>query len=192
MQTAIWGMCHFSTYLRGWPFTLFTNHKPLEKMGKVHTKTLNHLLEVMQTYNFKIAYKRALRCLPTICPITYYCHHPETNSTAARTRPQSLVQVSHITPPTLGTPWLYEKDAFVEDGRLDVNQNWVEPSNPSLKLWCVMMYSRRFTGNQLAQHDGLYKAKEPALQCYYWPSLNTDIAANFGTCHYCQTKKTVP
>jgi hypothetical protein len=40
MQAAIWGMEHFSTYLRGRKFTLYTDHRPLEKLGKVHTKTL--------------------------------------------------------------------------------------------------------------------------------------------------------
>jgi hypothetical protein len=37
MQAAIWGMEHFETYLRGKHFILYTDHKPLEKLGKVHT-----------------------------------------------------------------------------------------------------------------------------------------------------------
>ena len=41
MQAALWGMDHFDTYLRGRPFILFIHHRPLEKLGKVHTKTLN-------------------------------------------------------------------------------------------------------------------------------------------------------
>jgi hypothetical protein len=52
MQAAIWGMDHFATYLRGCKFTLITDHRPLEKLGKVHTKTLNRLQEVMNTYDF--------------------------------------------------------------------------------------------------------------------------------------------
>jgi hypothetical protein len=43
MQAAIWGMEHFATYLRGWKFTLYTDHRPLEKLGKVHTMMLNRL-----------------------------------------------------------------------------------------------------------------------------------------------------
>ena len=41
MQAAILAMEHFDTHLRGRHFTLFTDHRPLEKLGKVHTKTLN-------------------------------------------------------------------------------------------------------------------------------------------------------
>jgi RNase H-like domain found in reverse transcriptase len=51
MQAAIWGMDHFSTYLHGQKFTLVTNHRPLEKLGKVHTKTLNCLQEVMNSFD---------------------------------------------------------------------------------------------------------------------------------------------
>ncbi len=58
MQAAIWGMDHFATYLRGRKFTLVTDHRPLEKFDKVHTKTLNRLQEVMNTYDFDIIYKK--------------------------------------------------------------------------------------------------------------------------------------
>jgi RNase H-like domain found in reverse transcriptase len=47
MQAAIWGMDHFSTNLRGRKFTLVMDHRPLEKLGKVHTKTLNQLQEII-------------------------------------------------------------------------------------------------------------------------------------------------
>ncbi len=58
MQAAIWGMDHFSTYLQGRKFKLITDHRPLETLGKVHTKTLNRLQEVMNTYDFDIIYKK--------------------------------------------------------------------------------------------------------------------------------------
>ena len=41
MDAAIWGMNHFKTYVVGKHFALFTDHKPLETLGKVHTKTQN-------------------------------------------------------------------------------------------------------------------------------------------------------
>ncbi len=58
MQAAIWDMEHFSTYLRGRKFTLYMDHRPLEKLGKVHTKTLNRLQEAMNTFDFEIIYKK--------------------------------------------------------------------------------------------------------------------------------------
>ncbi len=41
IQAAILGINHFGTYLRGRKFALITDHRPLEKLGKVHIKTLN-------------------------------------------------------------------------------------------------------------------------------------------------------
>ena len=60
MQAALWGMDHFDTYLRGCPFVLFTDHRPLEKLGAVHTKTLNRLQEAMGRYDFEIVYKKEI------------------------------------------------------------------------------------------------------------------------------------
>ena len=57
MQAAIWAMENFDTHLHGRHFTLFTDHQPLEKLGKVHTKTLNQLQEAMLTFDFEIVYK---------------------------------------------------------------------------------------------------------------------------------------
>ena len=37
---------------------LYTDHQPLEKLGKVHTKTLNCLQEAMGRYDFEIRYKK--------------------------------------------------------------------------------------------------------------------------------------
>ena len=58
MQAAVWGMDHFDSYLRGRHFLLFTDHRPLEKLGKVHTKTLNRLQEMMNRFDFEIFYKK--------------------------------------------------------------------------------------------------------------------------------------
>jgi hypothetical protein len=44
VAAAIWGMDIFNEYLRGKQFILFTDHKPLEKLGHLHTKMLNRQL----------------------------------------------------------------------------------------------------------------------------------------------------
>jgi hypothetical protein len=38
---AVWGMDTFNKYLKGKQFILNTDHKPLEKIGHLHTKTMN-------------------------------------------------------------------------------------------------------------------------------------------------------
>jgi hypothetical protein len=58
MQAAIFEMETFEVNLKGQHFKLFTDHKPLEKLGKVHTKTLNHLQQMMNLFSFDIIYKQ--------------------------------------------------------------------------------------------------------------------------------------
>jgi hypothetical protein len=70
MQAAIWSMDHFSTYLWGHKFTLVTDHQPLEKLGKVHTKMLNCLQEIMNTFELDIMYKKG-----TAMPADYMSHN---------------------------------------------------------------------------------------------------------------------
>ena len=41
-------------------------------------------------------------------------------------------------------------------------------------------------GHLLSGHDGIYKAKECLLQCYYWPGMDADIAQHIQHCHNCQ------
>jgi hypothetical protein len=63
MQAAIFGMETFEVHLKGIQFKLFTDHKPLEKLGKVHTKTLNRLQQMMNLFSFEIIYKKVTKCL---------------------------------------------------------------------------------------------------------------------------------
>jgi hypothetical protein len=58
MYAAVWGMEHFSHHLRGKRFLLFTDHKPLEKLGTVRTKTLYRIKEAMLNYDFEIHYRK--------------------------------------------------------------------------------------------------------------------------------------
>jgi hypothetical protein len=58
MQAAIFGMETFEVHLKGRHFKLFMDHKPLEKLGKVHTKTLNRLQQMMNLFSFDIIYKQ--------------------------------------------------------------------------------------------------------------------------------------
>ncbi len=55
---AIWGMEVFNEYLRGKQFILFTDHKPLEKLGHLHTKMLNRLQTALLEHDFVVQYKK--------------------------------------------------------------------------------------------------------------------------------------
>lgn len=62
MQAAVRAMDHFHTYLKGRNFLLFTDHRPLEKLGKVHINTLNHLQEMMNRFDYLLQEKFRNAC----------------------------------------------------------------------------------------------------------------------------------
>ncbi len=57
MAAAVYGIEFFDVYLRGKKFTLYCDHKPLEKLNLIHTKTLNRLQQLMTEYTFEMRYK---------------------------------------------------------------------------------------------------------------------------------------
>jgi hypothetical protein len=48
----------FNEYLKGKQFVLYTDHKPLEKMSHLHTKTMNRLQLALLEHDFVIQYKK--------------------------------------------------------------------------------------------------------------------------------------
>ena len=202
MQAAIWGMDHFSSYLRGRHFTLFTDHKPLEKLGKVHTRTLNRLQEVMNTYDFEIIYKKgsempadflsrhAINAIswestalkdeqdrdPLIKALKQFLLHREL---PADPKHQQLVR--H-----------FSQNCFIEDEMVWVRiQRYQAPSRVVLFLPQTMVHSAisEAHGQHLTGHDGTFKTKERLLQCYYWPGMDKDITDHIKACHKCQLRK---
>ena len=47
MDAVVWAMEYYQEHLRGRRFILYTDHKPLETFGTLHTKTMNRLQLVM-------------------------------------------------------------------------------------------------------------------------------------------------
>jgi RNase H-like domain found in reverse transcriptase len=55
---AVWGMDFFNENLKGKRFILYTDHKPLEKLGHLHSKKLNRLQMTLLEHDFIIQYKK--------------------------------------------------------------------------------------------------------------------------------------
>jgi hypothetical protein len=62
IDAVVWGMEYYQEHLKGRWFILYTNHKPLESLGTLHTKTMNRLQLAMMDFDFEIRYKRAQKC----------------------------------------------------------------------------------------------------------------------------------
>ena len=202
MQAAVWAMDHFDVNLRGKNFLLYTDHKPLEKLGKVHTKTLNRLQEAMNTYSFQIIYKKGSEM-----PADYLSRN------VVDSIKWSLEDISQ----------LQEQDALIHAIREFLfNRNL--PDDPQLTklvknfaedcfisdniVWrrivrgndvprVVLFTPPNMTNDLIAEahghiltgHDGVFKTKERLLESYYWPGMDKQILAFIKNCHKCQTTK---
>jgi len=60
---AVWGMDFFNKYLKGKRFILYTDHKPLEKLGHLQSKMLNQLQTALLEHDFVIQYKKGSNML---------------------------------------------------------------------------------------------------------------------------------
>jgi len=201
MQAAIFGMETFEVHLRGRHFKLFTDHKPLEKLGKVHTKTLNRLQQMMNLFSFEIIYNKGDE-MPAdflsrnavdainfdltsfaqeqnkdeiLCNLRLYLLNivlPENNKIA-----QLVYKMSH--------------DCFVLNGvlwkRLGLNQQ-----NRSVLLVPQHLIKEILSeshGHLLDGHFGVNKTKQRILQSYYNPKMDKDITEHLQSCDKCQLTK---
>ncbi len=58
MDAVVWAIEYYQEHLRGRRFILYPNHKPLETLGTLHTKTVNRLQLAMMNFDFEIRYKK--------------------------------------------------------------------------------------------------------------------------------------
>ena len=202
MQAAIWGMEHFHINLKGKHFTLFTDHKPLEKLGKVHTKTLNRLQEAMNTYDFEIVYKKGSEMpadfLSRNVVTSINWDHPtlaqqQDEDETTFTLKQFLI--NRIIPTQdhlIKLIKLHATDCFVEDNILWKRlHRKMEPDRVVLFAPKSIIPSLLQTahGHLLTGHNGLLKTKEKLSACYYWIGMDKDITSHLATCHKCQMGK---
>jgi hypothetical protein len=71
---AVWGMGVFNENLKGKKTILYMDHKPLEKMGHLHTKMMNRLQAALLEHDFVIQYKKG-----AIMAADYLSRMPSTN-----------------------------------------------------------------------------------------------------------------
>jgi hypothetical protein len=71
-------MDFFNEYLKGKKFILYTDHKPLEKLGHLHRKMLNRLQTALLEHDVVIQYKKGSNM-----PVDYLSKTPRGQETIA-------------------------------------------------------------------------------------------------------------
>ena len=199
LMACVWGMKHFDVYLRGRQFTLYTDHRPLEKLGKVHTKTLNRLMEAMNEYNFTIEYKKGSEM-----PADYLSRQvlseisvfdddlrEKQGSDPFCMALQIFLDSANLPPDPVMARVIRQVGAscFSENGI--IWRRILRANNPPravllLPQSLVPSVIQEAHGGLLTGHGGVSKTRERILQSYYWPGMDTDITAHLLACQRCQ------
>ena len=203
LTACTWGIEHFSVYLRGRKFTLYTDHKPLEKLSTVHTKTLNRLQQAMSEHDFVI------------------CHKPGSEMPADFLS-RNVASISSILDNDLHL--LQSQDDFISDlirlikfntlpadGR---RAHYLKTIAPSCFFENDLLWRRISRHNMphrnvlllpliladdlihenhnalLSGHEGITRTKERLLQSYFWPNMEDKITQHVAACHRCQIRRT--
>ena len=207
MMAAVWGTEHFLTYLKVRKFTLYTDHRPLENLGVVHTKTLNRLQQAMTDFDFVIKYKKGEE-MPADFLSRNVCESidvftPDLPRLQQEDRLGKILRdfvKNKVIPPqaTPGDQQIIAKvgsECFLENDIL-----WRRINKPESIPRTVLVVPlslrdsliREAHGTMLSGHSGIAKTKERLLQSYYWPNMERDITLHLTTCQRCQiTKKRI-
>jgi transposase InsO family protein len=202
MMAAVWSMEHFDSYLRGRKFTLFTDHRPLEKLATVHKKTLNRLQEAMLEYDFKIEYKNGAEMPADFLSRNVLASIDVFNNDLPRLQmedefvksvfnyitrqvlPADKMKAAHIK--KVGPECFIDNDIIWRRlTRYDAQPRSVLLLPHSLATAVV----QEAHGQLLTGHDGIAKTKERLLQSYYWPNMDSDVTLHIQGCQRCQTRR---
>ena len=202
MAAMIWAMDHFSQYLRGHHFTVYSDHKPLETAGKKHEKTLSRIGEAFGQWDFEIKYKKGSempadflsRNVVEAIDLSDSELQKEQEANKMCKAIKNVVQGKPIQPEMTKHSANIEnmaKKCFIDNEilwkRIDRHGGQhtviVLPNSLTQKL------IKEVHGNVMYGHEGQYKTKERILQSYWWPGMDKEINDHLKTCDKCQKTK---
>ena len=203
LTACVWAIDHFSVYLSGSrPFTLLSDHRPIEKLSKIHQKTFNRLQQQMLDYNFVVAYRKG-----------------SMNSVAdalSRNTVDSISLKTSLSPLELFKLQQSDKEIaalwqFLRYKKLPVSpalQKFVKTFSPISRLDRNVVYvytkvlshfrflvlapkAMRFSlvtqahAGRFSGHQGIFKTLSRILTHYFWPGMTSDVTKLISTCQVC-------
>ena len=192
LAAACFGISYFDVYLRGVKFSLYTDHRPLEKLGKVHTRTLNRLQQLMLEYNFTIHYKPGKDNTVS----DFLSRNPIVSSLAtenladAQTKDPIIVDLVSKIRSNSQDPKFLKIAPFlmVEDGILfHISESGRKQLFIPESLRQQVLISAH--NSLLGGHMGIFKTKERILANYFWPGMDRDVKTHVAACVDCQRTK---
>lgn len=202
MAAACWAIDHFHVYLYGRKFTLLTDHRPVEKMSRLHQKTLNRLQQQMLQYNFVVVYRPGSENEAADA----LSRNPVDSITQAVSRDDLIAMQRQD--PLIGGIIAYLEEKFLPVNKQEAKQIIQYAAHcyikdkilhfllqrrqhenkmllfvpPNLRLELIhACHASRFAG-----HGGADKTVTRLQQKYYWPGMTSDASKFVQNCLTCQ------
>ena len=208
---AVWGMDTFNEYLKGKRFILYTDHKPLEKMGHLHTKTMNRLQTAMNEYDCIIQYKKGdtmpadflSRQIDEIVENNVDAFDPfQPDLRDLQKKDEELQAINtyrttgkwptNISQNTIRALAMIEPKLYQDKNKLV----WcrLEDNNyPRNALWLPHKYRKQAIceahNEMFGGHNAALKTFLKISSSYAWPRMYTEILNHTKTCLQCQQRK---
>ena len=207
LQAINWGIDHFMTYLTGVKFVVHTDHKPLTKLGKVHTRTLNRLQQLLLNYDFELEY-----CQGEKNPSDYLSRTAPEVMTLSKDKlvaswltPERIEELQHqdtlcsilraYVEGTLGNIPDGMKSTVTRYGeRCEIRDNLlviIKDGAPLVIAPGIIQADilAACHGHLLTGHGKAYKTVNRVLQMWWWPGLAADADQYVKDCVSCQRSK---
>jgi transposase InsO family protein len=209
---AVWGMDFFNEYLKGKRFILYTDHKPLEKLGHLHSKTLNRLQTALLEHDFVIQYKKGSNM-----PADYLSRLPGAKDNVAsisafdpfqtdlydlQMQDEVLQGVQTFRNTGKWPAAILRQDqsyytAMIDKLFQDKNRLvWVRLNDfnyPRTALYLPTRYRKEAMceahNSILGGHNAAHKTYLKISTSYFWPKMRQDIERHQNFCLRCQQRK---
>ena len=200
LQAAVWAIDHYDVYLRGRRFTLLTDHKPLENLGKVHSKTLNRLQQQLLEFDFDIQYRpgvnNAAADFLSRSPIMEIKAQNEGLRRAQQldTTCANLINwiahgLSPASPLMKKFVKIWADKCFIQDEILWINLKQKGRKTMVAAFAPEEMHQdllRAAHQSPLGGHAALFKTLTRIRQAFFWPGMSADVARMLKKCQTCQ------
>ena len=206
MAAAVFGIEHFSVYLRGRKFIHYCDHRPLESLSSTHTRTLNRFQQLMTEYHFETRYRpgeeNVLADLLSRNRVAAFALTDDSGSVIeAQRQDKSIADIKTF----IRTKSLPKDDAkyaqwvrrIAEQCEVHDDLVWHKRTRPGFREKHLLLAPKPHRHMIIqsahcdisAGHGGIDRTANRVMQHYWWPGLESEVKRFVASCEICQTSR---
>ena len=206
MAAAVFGIEHFSVYLRGRKFIHYCDHRPLESLSSTHTRTLNRFQQLMTEYQFETRYRpgeeNVLADLLSRNSVAAFALTDDSGSVIeAQRQDKSIDDIKSF----IRTKRLPKGDAkyaqwvrrIAEKCEVHDDLVWHKRTRPGFREKHLLLAPKPHRHMIIqsahcdisAGHGGVDRTANRVMQHYWWPGLESEVKRYVASCEICQTSR---